>query len=58
MATPEIKTHNINAHEVKQSYYCQCGKLPMRALTCGPSGSGNTIPLQNMSLDIYKRLFQ
>ena len=57
MATPEIKPHKINEYAVKQSNYCQCGKLPMRALICGPSGSGKTILLQNMILDIYKGCF-
>ena len=34
-----------------------CGKLPMRALICAPSGGGKTILLQNMILDIYQGCF-
>ncbi len=42
---------------MKQSKYEVCGKLPIRSVTLGPDGSGKTVLLQNMTLDIYKDCF-
>ena len=57
MTTPDIKPIKVTEYEVKQSSYSMCGKLPMRALICAPSGGGKTILLQNMILDIYQGCF-
>ena len=54
---PIIKPIKHKEYSVKQSKYSACGKLPMRAMICGPSQSGKTILLQNMMLDIYKGCF-
>ena len=54
---PIIKPIKHKEYSVKQSKYSACGKLPMRAMICGPSQSGKTILLQNMILDIYKGCF-
>ena len=43
MTAPEIKPIKVTEYDVKQSKYDQCGKLPMRALICGPSGSGDRL---------------
>ena len=40
MSTPDIKPIKVEEFEVKQSQYQPCGKLPMRALICAPSGGG------------------
>ena len=55
--SPDIKPIKIKEYEVKQSEYDHVGKLPIRSLLIGPSGSGETVLLQNMILDIYKDCF-
>ena len=42
---------------MKQSTYEVCGKLPIRSLILGPSGSSKTVLLQNMILVIYRDCF-
>ena len=57
--SPQIEPTNMKEHTVKQSKYESVGKLPMRVIILGPSGSGkNTVLLQNMILDIYKDCFK
>lgn len=55
---PDIKPIKVKEYDSKQSKYVQCGKLPMRAVILGPSGTGKTILLQNMILDIYRGCFE
>ena len=55
---PVITPVKVKEYEVKQSKYHQCGKLPVRSVIVGPSGSGKGILLQNMILDIYKNCFE
>ena len=50
---PTIKPIKLKEYEVKQSKYKVAAKLPMRSIILGPSGSGKSILLQNMILDIY-----
>ena len=38
--SPNIKPINVKEFEVKQSKYKNCGKLPIRSVILGPSGSG------------------
>ena len=40
---PDIKPIKIKEYEVKQSNYPHVGKLPIRSLLIGPSGSGDSI---------------
>jgi hypothetical protein len=54
---PTIKPIKLKEYEVKQSKYKVAAKLPMRSIILGPSGSGKSILLQNMILDIYKGCF-
>ena len=54
---PSIKPIKLKEYEVKQSKYKVAAKLPMRSIILGPSGSGKSILLQNMILDIYKGCF-
>ena len=42
---------------VKQSKYETVGELPIRSIIIGSSGSGKTVLLQNMILDIYMDCF-
>ena len=58
MSTPTIKPYKVKEYDSKQSKYVQCGKLPMRAVILGPSGTGKTILLQNMILDKYRGCFE
>jgi len=44
-------------YEVKQSSYHHVPQLPIRAMLCAPSGSGKSVLLSNMVLDIYKDCF-
>ena len=57
MSTPKIEPINIKEYTVKQSKNESVGKLPIRSIILGPSGSGRTVLLQNMILDIYKDCF-
>lgn len=54
---PTIKPIHTKEYEVKQSKYEVASKLPLRAIILGPSGSGKSILLQNMILDIYRDCF-
>ena len=54
---PTIKPIKLKEYEVKQSKYNIASKLPIRSIILGPSGSGKSILLQNMILDIYKNCF-
>ena len=53
----KVEPIHVQEFTVKQSKYEVCGKLPIRSVILGPSGSGNTVLLQNMILDIYRDCF-
>ena len=57
-AVPDIKPIKTKQYDVPESRYKQAGKLPFRSIILGSSGSGKTILLQNMIIDIYKHLFE
>ena len=52
-AVPDIKPIKTKQYDVPESRYKQAGKLPFRSIILGSSGSGKTILLQNMIIDIY-----
>ena len=54
---PQIKPIKLKEFETKKSKYPMVGKLPPRAVLCGPSGSGKGVLLSNMILDIYRDCF-
>ena len=56
--TPNVKPIRTKEYEVPKSKYSVVGALPTRSIILGPSGSGKSILLQNMILDIYKGLFK
>ncbi len=56
--TPNVKPIRTKEYDVPKSKYSVVGSLPTRSIILGPSGSGKSILLQNMILDIYKGLFQ
>ena len=45
---PKVEPINVKEFTVKQSKYEVCGKLPIRSVILGPSGSGKAVLLQNM----------
>ena len=55
-AVPNIKPIKTKQYDVPESRYKQAGKLPFRSIILGSSGSGKTILLQNMIIDIYKKM--
>ena len=58
MNTPSLKPIQLKEHTCKQEHYGDTvPKLPMRSLLVGPSGTGKTVLLTNMILDIYKGCF-
>ena len=54
---PKVEPIHVKEFTVKQSKYEVCGKLPIRSVILGPSGSGKKVLLQNMILDIYRDCF-
>ena len=57
MNIPEIKPIKVVEYTSKQSRFSHCGKLPIRSIVLGPSGSGTTVLLTNLILDVYKGCF-
>ena len=55
--TPIIKADAVKEFTVKQSVYQVAGKLPVRSMIVAPSGSGKTVLLSNLILDIYRGCF-
>ena len=54
---PIIKPIKLKQFECKQSNYEVAPELPMRSMILAPSGSGKTVLLVNMIMDIYKGCF-
>jgi len=54
---PIVKPIQTKEYETRQSKYNVVSKLPLRSIVLGPSGSGKSILLQNMILDIYRDCF-
>ena len=55
---PKIIPIQLKEYNCKQSTYNDVvPKLPMRSMLCGPSSSGKTVLLSNMTLDIYRDCF-
>ena len=55
---PIVKPINEIKYEFKQSKYANVPKVPFRALIFGPSGSGKSVLLVSLILDIYRNVFQ
>jgi len=53
-----IKPINAKEYTCKQSKYQQVPKIPLRGLLLAPSGSGKTVLLTNMILNIYRGCFE
>ena len=57
MSAPIIKPIKLDEYASKQSKYQHAATPPTRSLILAPSGSGKTVLLQNMILDIYRDCF-
>ena len=57
MSKPNITPVKVKQYEVKQSKYEHVSKLPTRSIINAASGSGKTVLIQNLILDIYKGCF-
>ena len=55
---PDVKPIDEIKYDFKQSKHEVVPKLPMRAMIVGPSGSGKSILLVSMILDIYRGAFE
>ena len=55
MNAPKVEPIKIKKYTVKQSNYGIVGKLPIRDVILGPSGSSKTVLLQNMIFWRYIR---
>ena len=55
---PKLEPVKLKTFESKQSKYEQVGKLPLRDIILGPSGSGKGILLQSLILDVDKGCFE
>jgi hypothetical protein len=57
MSKPNIAPIKVRQYEVKQSKYEHVSKLPCRSVINAASGSGKTVLIQSLILDIYKGCF-
>ena len=58
MVVAAIKPAKTKEYTCKQSRYAHVPELPMRAVAYGPSGSGKSVLLQQLILDVYKGCFE
>ena len=54
---PVIKPSKVKEYQVKQSKYEYVSKLPTRSVINAASGSGKSVLIQNLILDIYRGCF-
>ena len=57
MIAPIVKPINTKEYDFKQSKYEVAPKLPASMIMSAPSGSGKSILLQSLILDIYGNCF-
>ena len=57
MSKPNSVPIKVKEYQVKQSKYEHVSRLPTRSIINAASGSGTTVLLQNLILDIYKGCF-
>ena len=55
---PIIKPHKLVEYKFKQLTYDVAPGIPFSQIVVGPSGSGKSILLQNMILDLYRNCFE
>ena len=57
MSKPNISPAKVKEYQVKQSKYEHVSRLPTRSVINAASGSGKTVLIQNLILDIYRGCF-
>ena len=55
---PIRRPHKTAEYKFQQSKYDVAPRIPFSQIVVGPSGSGKSILLQNMILDIYRGCFE
>ena len=58
MTVAHIKPAKIKEFKCEQSNYEHAPELPMRAVAYGPSGSGKSVLLQQLILDVFRGCFE
>ena len=58
MNIPIVKPAKMKEYEFKQSKYDVAPRIPFSQIVVAPSGSGKTVLLQSMILDIYRGCFE
>ena len=58
MNIPIVKPAKMKEYEFKQSEYDVAPRIPFSQIVVAPSGSGKTLLLQSMILDIYRGCFE
>ena len=54
----EIKPIDLKEYSRKQSKHAHVPKVPLRMILLAPSGSGKTVLLSNLILNIYRGCFE
>jgi hypothetical protein len=57
MSKPNISPVKVKQYEVKQSKYEHVSRLPTRSVINAARGSGKTVLIQNLILDVYRGCF-
>lgn len=58
MEFPELKPTALKTYTYKQSRFPQAPELCVRGVLLGPSGSGKSVALQQLVLDVYRGCFE
>ena len=58
MKTATIEPIKVKSYKCKQSKYDIVPEIPFRAICYGPSGSGKSVLLANLILDVYRGCFE
>ena len=54
----EIKPIELKVYSCKQSKHSHVPKVPLRMILLAPSGSGKTVRLSNLILNVYRGCFE
>ena len=58
MVVAHITPAKIKEYKCKQSKYEHAPELPMRSIAYGPSGTGKSVLLQQLILDVFRGCFE
>ena len=57
MEAPKVVPRTTKEYRIPQSKYPQADRLPTRSILLAPSGSGKTVLLQHLILDMFRDCF-